>query len=61
MKNNIERAKTKFNTGFNCAQSVLSTYCENFGLESLTALIAGILLNVIYLLKRDYGFMKITT
>jgi len=27
-----------FNDGFNCAQAVLSTYCEQFGLDRKTAL-----------------------
>ena len=34
----IEQAVEKFDRGYNCSQAVLSTYCEQFGLDCETAL-----------------------
>jgi C_GCAxxG_C_C family probable redox protein len=34
----VNDAVACFNDGFNCAQAVLSTYCEQFGLDRETAL-----------------------
>ena len=36
--NRIEQTVEKFDKGFNCSQAVLSTYCEQFGLDYKTAL-----------------------
>ncbi len=38
MKNKAERANECFNSGFNCAQSVLSVFCEDYGLDKSYAL-----------------------
>jgi len=39
---NVEKAVTIFNNGYNCSQSVVSAYAEQFGLDNETALrIAG--------------------
>jgi len=37
-QNRIENAAEYFKNGFNCAQSVLAAYCEEFGLDKETAL-----------------------
>jgi len=34
----VENAVECFQNGFNCAQAILSTYCEDFGLDKETAL-----------------------
>lgn len=34
----VDQAVACFNDGFNCAQAILSTYCEEFGLDRETAL-----------------------
>lgn len=34
----VNEAVSCFNNGFNCAQAVLSTYCEEFGMDKKTAL-----------------------
>jgi C_GCAxxG_C_C family probable redox protein len=34
----VNEAVACFNDGFNCAQAILSTYCEDFGLDKETAL-----------------------
>lgn len=36
-----ETALTAFASGFNCAQAVLAAYCEDFGLDTPTALRLG--------------------
>jgi C_GCAxxG_C_C family probable redox protein len=36
--NKITKAEQEFEKGFNCSQSVLSVYCEQFGLDKKTAL-----------------------
>ncbi|MDR0477734.1 MAG: C-GCAxxG-C-C family protein [Desulfobulbaceae bacterium] len=38
MKSKVNEAVACFNSGFNCSQSILSTYCEEFGLDKKTAL-----------------------
>lgn len=38
MKSKVEEALACFNSGFDCSQAILSTYCEEFGLEKETAL-----------------------
>jgi C_GCAxxG_C_C family probable redox protein len=38
MKSKVNEAVACFNDGFNCAQAILSTYCEEFGMEKETAL-----------------------
>jgi len=38
MDNKIENANQCFNSGFNCAQSVFSAFCEDFGLDKSYAL-----------------------
>lgn len=35
---NVDSAVKCFNNGFNCTQAILSTYCEQFGLDRETAL-----------------------
>lgn len=37
-KGRADRAVACFNDGFNCAQAILSTYCEELGLDQRTAL-----------------------
>ena len=37
-KSKVDDAVDCFNNGFNCAQAVLSAYCEEFGLDKNTAL-----------------------
>jgi len=34
----VEQAVAKFNSGFACSQSILSTYCDSLGLDKETAL-----------------------
>lgn len=34
----VNEAVACFNDGFNCSQSILSTYCEEFGIDKKTAL-----------------------
>ncbi|MDR0496836.1 MAG: C-GCAxxG-C-C family protein, partial [Treponema sp.] len=34
----VKEAIDCFNNGFNCSQAILSTYCEEFGLDKNTAL-----------------------
>jgi len=34
----VSQAVACFNDGFNCAQAILSTYCEEYGLDKKTAL-----------------------
>lgn len=34
----VNEALACFNDGFNCSQAILSTYCEEFGLDKKTAL-----------------------
>jgi len=36
--NKVENAVEQFDKGFNCSQAVLSSYCEQFGLDEKTAL-----------------------
>ena len=36
-KSKVEEAVACFNNRFNCAQAILSTYCEEFGLDKETA------------------------
>jgi C_GCAxxG_C_C family probable redox protein len=38
MNSKAQQAVEKFEKGFNCSQAVLSTYCEQFGLENEIAL-----------------------
>lgn len=38
MKSKVTEAVECFNKGFNCSQAILSTYCEQFGLDKTTAL-----------------------
>ncbi|NLF42508.1 MAG: C_GCAxxG_C_C family protein, partial [Bacteroidales bacterium] len=38
MKNKAEYANECFSSGFNCAQSVFSAFCEDYGLEKNQAL-----------------------
>lgn len=38
MKSKVHEAVECFNSGFNCSQAILSTYCEQFGLDKETAL-----------------------
>lgn len=38
MKSKVNEAVDCFNKGFNCSQAILSTYCEQFGLDKTTAL-----------------------
>jgi len=38
MNTKIQNAVEKFEKGFNCSQAVLSSYCEQFGLDCNTAL-----------------------
>jgi len=38
IESKIENAVECFNNGFNCAQAVFSTYCEQLGLDKETAL-----------------------
>jgi C_GCAxxG_C_C family probable redox protein len=38
MNNKVDIAVSKFNEGFNCAQSMLFTFCEDFGIDKETAL-----------------------
>lgn len=38
MSEKIEQAVEQFEKGFNCSQAILSTYCEQFGLDYETAL-----------------------
>ena len=38
MSANADNATILFNSGFNCAQSVLATFCEKYGLDKETAL-----------------------
>lgn len=38
MNSKIQNAVEKFEKGFNCSQAVLSSYCEQFGLDCNTAL-----------------------
>lgn len=38
MRSNSENAVTLFNSGFNCSQSVLSTFCEKYGMRNDQAL-----------------------
>lgn len=38
MKSKVEEALACFHGGFDCSQAILSTYCEEFGLEKETAL-----------------------
>ncbi len=38
MESKADKAVECFGSGFNCAQSVLSTYCEELGLDKNTAL-----------------------
>jgi len=33
----VNKAVDCFNEGFNCSQAILSTYCEDFGLDKITA------------------------
>ena len=37
-KSKVNEAVDCFNNGFNCSQAILSTYCEQFGLDKITAL-----------------------
>jgi len=37
-KNRVDEAVSCFHEGFNCAQAILSTYCEEFGMDKQTAL-----------------------
>lgn len=36
--NKVQQAIDCFSNGFNCSQAILSTYCEDFGLDKETAL-----------------------
>ena len=36
--NKVKKAVEQFEKGFNCSQAILSTYCEQFGLDYDTAL-----------------------
>ncbi len=36
--NQVENAVQTFKQGYNCAQAVFSTYCQNFGLDRETAI-----------------------
>lgn len=38
MKSKVDEVLACFNSGFDCSQAILSTYCEEFGLEKETAL-----------------------
>ena len=38
MSEQVEQAVEKFDKGFNCSQAILSSYCEQFGLDCETAL-----------------------
>lgn len=38
MQSKANEAVACFNDGFNCSQAILSTYCEEFGLDKKTAL-----------------------
>ena len=38
MESKVNEAVACFNSGFNCSQAILSTYCEQFGLNKETAL-----------------------
>ena len=38
IKSKVNEAVTCFTDGFNCSQSILSTYCEEFSLDKKTAL-----------------------
>ena len=38
MKSKINEVMDCFNSGFDCSQAILSTYCEDFGLDKETAL-----------------------
>ena len=38
MKSKVEDAVNCFSEGFNCSQSILSAYCEEFGMDKKTAL-----------------------
>ncbi len=37
-KSRVDRAVACFNDGFNCSQAILSTYCDEFGLDEKTAM-----------------------
>ena len=37
-KSRVNEAIDCFNEGFNCSQAILSTYCEEFGMDKKTAL-----------------------
>ncbi|HHX57766.1 MAG TPA: C_GCAxxG_C_C family protein [Clostridiales bacterium] len=38
MKSRVDEVLECFNNGFDCSQAILSTYCEEFGLDKETAL-----------------------
>jgi len=38
MKSKVDEVLDCFNNGFDCSQAILSTYCEEFGLDKETAL-----------------------
>ena len=38
MNSKVQKAVEQFEKGFNCSQAILSTYCEQFGLDYETAL-----------------------
>lgn len=38
MKSKVNEAVKCFSSGFNCSQAILSTYCEQFGLDKKTAI-----------------------
>ena len=38
MKSRVNEVMDCFNSGFDCSQAILSTYCEDFGLDKETAL-----------------------
>jgi len=37
-KSRVDEAVSCFNAGFNCSQAILTTYCEEFGMDKITAL-----------------------
>ncbi len=37
-KSRVDRAVACFHDGFNCSQAILSTYCDEFGLDEKTAM-----------------------
>ena len=38
MNSKVQQAVEKFEKGFNCSQAILSTYCEQYGLDEKAAL-----------------------